>query len=141
MGGTALHHPRGTDFDRFLYASVGEDGHGHVVTVLSALARLDLDPWEEAAELAALSADDARARLGSALFRDRNVPALRLDHASVAQDLIKLLPGGPVPPVSKLFGSKASDQPTIPVGKLLVIMAILMFLVRIFVPDVPGSGQ
>ena len=41
-------------FAPFLYASVGEDKAGIELTVLSALARLGLDPWNEAARLANL---------------------------------------------------------------------------------------
>jgi hypothetical protein len=41
-------------FDAFLYAPVGEDKAGIDLTVLSALARLGLDPWSEAARLAEL---------------------------------------------------------------------------------------
>jgi hypothetical protein len=36
------------EFDNFLYASIGADRNGMPLSVLSALARLDLDPWEEA---------------------------------------------------------------------------------------------
>ena len=39
------------DFDEFLFAPVGEDAGGTPLTLLSLLARLSIDPWEEAAEL------------------------------------------------------------------------------------------
>lgn len=55
--------PYPPEFERFLYASVGEDRNGHVVTVLSTLARLGLDPWKETAHLVALGRDAARDRL------------------------------------------------------------------------------
>src|SRR5580693_2860976 len=42
-----------TEFDEFLYASINEEPDG-TLSVLSALARLDLDPWDEAARLARL---------------------------------------------------------------------------------------
>ncbi len=41
-------YPHSPEFDRFLLAFVGEDRKGNAVTVLSALARLELEPWEEA---------------------------------------------------------------------------------------------
>lgn len=59
--------PHTPEFDRFLYASVGEDRNGHVVTVLSTFARLGLDPWKETADLVALGRDAAQARLASLL--------------------------------------------------------------------------
>lgn len=42
----------GPEFDKFLCASIGEDRNGTMLSVLSALARLDVDPWQEAADLA-----------------------------------------------------------------------------------------
>jgi hypothetical protein len=54
-------NPHPPEFERFLYASVGEDRNGYVVTVLSALARLGLDPWAETADLVTLGRDAARA--------------------------------------------------------------------------------
>ena len=41
-------------FDPFLLESVGVDENGMTVSVLSTLARLGLDPWEEAGRLAVL---------------------------------------------------------------------------------------
>ena len=62
-------HPLESELDPFLYAFVGEDRYGSAVTVVSALARLGLDPWNEAAELASLGRELARARLVSELAR------------------------------------------------------------------------
>jgi hypothetical protein len=42
------------EFDDFLYAPIGADGVEMPLSVLSALARLDVDPWTEAAELSEL---------------------------------------------------------------------------------------
>ncbi len=44
--------PLGSEFDNFLFAPIGVDKNGMVLSVVSALARLDVDPWEEAEELA-----------------------------------------------------------------------------------------
>ena len=93
--------PHPPEFERFLSASVGEDRNGHVVTVLSTLARLGLDPWNETAELVSLGRDVARARLGTLLARFRDVPTLASDHGRVARDLSQLLPEGPTPGVLK----------------------------------------
>jgi hypothetical protein len=38
----------GSEFDDFLFAPIGEDRNGMLLSVLSALARLDIDPWQEA---------------------------------------------------------------------------------------------
>ena len=88
-------NPHPPEFDRFLYASVGEDRNGYVVTVLSTLARLGLDPWKETAELVALGRDAARSRLGTLLARFRDVPTLESDHGRVARGLEPAASGRP----------------------------------------------
>ena len=50
-------------FNDFLFASVGEDRNDMPLSVVSTLARLNLDPWAEAAELALMPADGATRRL------------------------------------------------------------------------------
>jgi hypothetical protein len=51
------------EFDAFLFASVGEEVDGRPLSVLSALARLGLDPWDEAAHLAQLTREAASDQL------------------------------------------------------------------------------
>ena len=51
------------EFDDFLFVPIGADRNEMPLTVLSALSRLDLDPWEEAAELSELPKDTATQRL------------------------------------------------------------------------------
>lgn len=43
-----------SDLNDFLFASVGDQQNGMPLNVVSALTRLDVDPWGEAARLAAL---------------------------------------------------------------------------------------
>ena len=40
----------GSEFDDFLGALIGEDQNGTELTVLSAFARLNVDPWRESNE-------------------------------------------------------------------------------------------
>jgi hypothetical protein len=49
----------------FLFAPIGEDRDGMLVSVLSGLARSDVDPWQEAARLAELPEETATQRLAS----------------------------------------------------------------------------
>ncbi len=53
--------------DPFLFAEIGEERNGMLLSVLSALARLDLDPWREAASLSSLPPPAATERLTSLL--------------------------------------------------------------------------
>jgi hypothetical protein len=80
------------EFNDFLYAAVGEDTTEMPLSVLSALSRLDVDPWQEAAELAELPPDTATKRLAALLAR---LPGGRWPQAelrAIADRLIELLP-------------------------------------------------
>ena len=79
------------EFDDFLYAAIGADRNEMPLTVLSALFRLDVDPWEEAAELSELPKDSAAQRLASLIAR---LPGGRWaqDAKAIADRLIELLP-------------------------------------------------
>ena len=57
----------GSDFDAFLFAPLGEDRNGLPLSIVSLLARMDLDPWQEAACLAGLPAQAAAQKLATLL--------------------------------------------------------------------------
>jgi hypothetical protein len=52
-----------SQFNEFLFASIGKEGNGMPVSVVSALARLEIDPWQEAARLSDLPKELAAAAL------------------------------------------------------------------------------
>jgi hypothetical protein len=81
----------GREFDKFLHASIGDD-NGMPLTVLSALARLDVDPWAEAAKLTRLTEPCAIAQLASLLGALRYGSVLCPDPTGIAAPLIALLP-------------------------------------------------
>jgi hypothetical protein len=83
------------DFDEFLHAPVGVDASGMPLTLLSLLARLGIDPWEEAAELAHLSREPAMQRLAARLEAMPNGPASAADTVNIATRLIALLHRAP----------------------------------------------
>src|SRR3954454_17133406 len=57
--------PPPPDLGGFLYSQIGEEENGTPLTILSAFARLGLDPWREAARLAQLPKEDAIRELAS----------------------------------------------------------------------------
>src|ERR1700716_3376450 len=57
------------EFNDFLYAAVGADRSEMPLSVLSALSRLDVDPWQEAAELSELPKGVATQRVASVIAR------------------------------------------------------------------------
>jgi hypothetical protein len=134
-------NPHPPEFERFLYASVGEDRNGYVVTVLSALARLGLDPWKETAELVGLGNDAARARLGTLLARFRDVPALAIDYATVARDLSQLLPEGRTSGSLKRAASTVADGRPGTSGVIWAVLAVVLLLFQMFMVGGSGSGE
>jgi hypothetical protein len=81
-----------SEFDTFLLASIGEEKNGMLLSVLSALARLDVDPWSEAAELARMPSDRAGQRLTSLIDALPDAPSTRPEPAAIAARLVALLP-------------------------------------------------
>jgi hypothetical protein len=79
-------------FDPFLYAAVREDPDGTPLTVLSVLARLDIDPWEEAARLAQLPGEAAARALAGLISAGSKGSATPPDNGTIAARLITLLP-------------------------------------------------
>ncbi len=82
----------GREFDNFLFASIGEDRNGTSLSVLSALARLDVDPWREAAGLARMPREKATERLTRLIAAAPKDLATRLSPETIAGRLIVLLP-------------------------------------------------
>jgi len=83
------------DFDEFLFAPVGKDASGMPVTLLTVLARLGVDPWEEANDLAHLSREPAMQRLASRLESMPNAPVSAEETVNIATRLITLLHRAP----------------------------------------------
>src|SRR5688572_2345398 len=94
------------DFDEFLFAPVGKDSDGSPVTLLTVLARLGVDPWQEASDLAHLSREPAMQRLASRLEAMPNGPATAADTVTIATRLIALLHRVP---------TRAAPAPDVPI--------------------------
>lgn len=77
------------DYNAFLFAPIGEEASGLNLSVLSALARQNIDPWQEAATLARLSSSAARSRLAGIISAALGSGS---DAEKVAAHLIVLLP-------------------------------------------------
>ena len=120
----------GREYDKFLYASVGDDNNGMPLTVLSALARMDVDPWEEASKLTQLPQESAVTQLASLLGALRNAPVAGMDPARLAAPLIALLPcpRDRAPPSLKIFAQTAQTKHPAVVSALLTVFTYLIFM-------------
>ncbi len=81
----------GPEFDEFLCAPIGEDRNGTTLSVLSALARLDVDPWQEATSLARMPREAAAARLSALIGEVLDESAGVIPAKTSAADLVALL--------------------------------------------------
>ena len=79
-------------YEDFLYAPVCEDANGMRLTVLSALARTDVDPWEGATRLAAMPKAIAEKTLLSILDLVSGQSWKSPEAAAAAARLVRLLP-------------------------------------------------
>jgi len=81
-----------SEFGAFLYASIGEDRNGAPLSVISALTRLDIDPWQEAVRLAGLRVEEAVSALAQIIDGLPEVRREFWDSRRIAASLVALLP-------------------------------------------------
>jgi hypothetical protein len=95
-----------SEYNAFLFAPVGEEAVGVQLTVLTALTRLGLDPWQEAARLSDLPRDAAARALAAAIA---TLPAgdwKVSESGAIAARLVDCLPARSAPAVP-LFAARA----------------------------------
>src|SRR5919204_3830663 len=84
--------PLRPDLDKFLFATVGDETDGMPLSVISALTRLGLDPWQEAGRLLSLRNREAVEQLAR-LIAELPGNSRPLDEArEIANALVPLLP-------------------------------------------------
>ena len=88
----------GRQFDQFLHAPVVQEANGMPLTVLSALARLNIDPWDEAQRLAKLPREAAALALSAVIAALPNGPAAGPNAQAIVARLTALLPAVVVAP-------------------------------------------
>src|SRR5271168_41353 len=121
--------PLGSEFDNFLFAPIGEDRNGMLLSVLSALARLDVDPWAEADQLAQLPGETATQRLALLIAALPEGPSAHLDPGAVATRLIALLPrraSSDIPSRETLFTISAVNGPRGLIYAIVIFLAVVL---------------
>ena len=122
------------EFDDFLYAPIGADNGEMPLSVLSALSRLNIDPWEEAAALSELPADTAIQRLALLIARLPGGRWAAADSHTIAGRLVNLLPrrSNFMPPVAeKVQGLHAMTGSTFATFLLCVAMGLAVLLIAV----------
>ena len=97
MAPPRFYAPLRPDLHNFLFATVGEERNGIPLSMISALAQLCLDPWDEASRLCSLAKQEAVERLAGLILR---LPGTRRpsEARQIAFRLIDVLPTHNGPP-------------------------------------------
>jgi hypothetical protein len=132
--GFNLHH---SDLQEFLFAPVWEESNGTPLSILSALARLGMDPWGEAARLAEMPRAAAVSALAAILARlPRNEPEVP-DYSRISERLVQFLPQAGSRPPSNTYGTDNGNGGTTAgsavvssqnIGLIVVAAVVAVFL-------------
>lgn len=98
------------------------------LSVVSAMARMNLDPWEEAARLAALPTSDAEENLVSTLNLLPCHPQKPSETEILASRLVALLPKAAKATTAKVATMAESHQPSMTYWLVWLCIAIAMSL-------------
>ena len=129
--------PLRSDLNDFLFTRVADDANGMHLTMLSALARSGVDPWDEAAELASLPRDNAAQKLEHMLANVPNGPSPGDATATLAASLVAqlhLTKNRRVPSAAAAAVGDKDSPPSFaarPKGRLAVYAVVVLILILI----------
>src|SRR6185312_5313222 len=121
---------RTSAFNDFLFAPIGEEENGMVLTTLSALARAGVDPWDEAERLSQLPREIATRRLTSMISGLPNGRWAQSASARSVTRLIALLPAKRDPQAQPNVNVNAQAKPA---SSVRMITYAIIFLVNALV--------
>jgi hypothetical protein len=98
-----------SEYNAFLFAAVGEEKIGLPLTVLTALARLGVDPWQEAARLADLPREAAVRAFALTIAKLPEGDWKASDSEAIATRLVNWLPGRSATPVPETAAGRARN--------------------------------
>jgi hypothetical protein len=101
-----------SEYNAFLFASVGEEAAGVQLTVLTALTRLGLDPWQEAARLSDLPREAAARALAATIATLPEGDWKVSEAGAIAARLVDCLPARSAPAVPSLKGQAPTVERT-----------------------------
>ena len=126
-------HP-GVEYTAFLFEPLGDDRNGVPLALASILGRMSLDPWSEAASLAAMPTDVAAHKLASIIEAMPNQVVPRVESNTLAERLIRLLPKRPdlaAPAPAPLADAHATKRrPLFTYLVWLVLFCVLLIAAR-----------
>lgn len=84
-------------YTAFLFEPLGDDRNGVPLALASILGRMNLDPWSEAASLAAMPAAIAKQKLAALIEAMPSHPSMRPESNTLVERLFMLLPAPTAP--------------------------------------------
>ena len=121
------------ELEDFLFATIGEEANGMQLSVVSALARLGVDPWAEAIRLACMPRLGAARRLAPMIARLPGSAWAPPDSERIAARLVELLPppaGPTVPSASTVPVVRSQPNVLWTIGLVCVITMAVVFAIR-----------
>ena len=121
----------GLEYTAFLFEPLGDDRNGVPLALASILGRMSLDPWSEAASLAAMPADAAALKLASFIEAMPNHALPRGESNTLAERLIRLLPqrADPTDPAREPLVDVPATPRRQPVTYLVWLLIVCLVLV------------
>lgn len=105
-----------SELNSFLFATLGKEESGAPLSVLSALTRLNIDPWAEGARLSRLSKEGAARELAPLIAAFPEEERTFSDVGAIAARLVELLPipaYGASPTQAASGGTRRTRRPSI----------------------------
>ena len=135
----------GPEFDQFLGAAIGGGRNGTMLSVLSALARLEVDPWQEAVALARMPKEAATKRLAALIAALPGDLSTDAPIETIARELIALLPRTSSVSVASRGSVSATAGPQRPQLRValnaLAIVIAIAFALSVILSLRPGTGD
>ena len=126
-----------TDLNEFLFSPIAVDANRMHLTVLSALARSGVDPWDEAARLAALPREGATQKLVQMLADIPNGPSPGDQTASMAEKLVAQLHSSSTPKLKPVTStgtpSRGDELPRLSFATLPMRVKSTIYVVALIV--------
>jgi len=126
-----------TDLNDFLFSPIANDANGMHLTVLSVLARSGVDPWTEAASLAALTREGAMQKIAQLLAGVPNGPLPGDQTESLAARLVTQLHSRSAPrlkPVASIATvSRGDEVPQLSFSALPMRIKFAVYVVAVLI--------
>jgi hypothetical protein len=135
----AEYSPGHSELNDFLFAFIGEEKSGLKLTVLSALARLGLDPWKEAGRLSKLPKEAAINALAAMIADLPSRDGDLADSRTIAMRVVNFFPRSGAPSARSPAGSGIKRQDAKSDARKYLVWFLLAAAVAVVISRLFGS--